>query len=71
MINREEYNKIMTKLKKVQKENEYLRNQIDMIQSEADYWERLSKSYEKSRIELEKDYMQLEAQLKLCIGTAP
>ena len=62
---------LMTKLKNVQKENESLRDQVDMVQREADYWEHQAKSYEKARIELEKDYMQLQAQLKLCIGTAP
>ncbi len=71
MINREEYNKIMTKLRRVQKENDQLRYQIDMVQREADYWEQQAKSYEKARIDLEKDYMQLQAQLRLWKGTAP
>jgi|TARA_B110000211_G_C13911224_1_gene478452 uncharacterized coiled-coil DUF342 family protein len=71
MIHREEYDAIMTKLKKVQKENDLLRNQVDMVQREADYWEYQAKAHEKSRIELEKDYMQLQAQLKLWQGTAP
>ena len=71
MIHREEYDAVMTKLKKVQKENDLLRNQVDTVQREADYWEHQAKTHEKSRIELEKDYMQLQAQLKLWQGTAP
>jgi len=54
----------MTKLKKVQKENEQLRNQIEMIERESDYWEHQAKTLEVRKIKL-------EGQLALWKGTAP
>ena len=65
-----EYEVVMSKLKRVQKENYQLRNQIDMVQREANYWENQAKQFEKDRIELEKDHMLLEVQLKLWKGKA-
>jgi len=54
----------MTKLKKVQKENEQLRNQIEMIERESDYWEHQAKTLEVRKTKL-------EGQLALWKGTAP
>jgi len=71
MIQRYEWEQAVTKLKKVQKENEQLRNQIEMIERESDHWEYQAKYLNKTCIKLEKDIMQLEAQLKLWKGTAP
>jgi len=36
----------MTQLKRVQKENEQLRGQREMLKREADYWERQAKTFE-------------------------
>ena len=41
-----------------------------MIQRDADYWHSQAEKSERDRIELEKDYMQLEVQLKLWKGKA-
>ena len=77
MIQRDEYNKLrveyevgVSRLKRIQKENYQLRSQIDMIQRDADYWHSQAEKSERNRIELEKDYMQLEVQLKLWKGKA-
>ena len=64
MIQRDEWEQAVTKLKKVQKENEFLRNQVEMIEREADYWENQAKTLELRRAKL-------EAQLTLWKGTAP
>jgi len=64
MIQRDEWEQAVTKLKKVQKENEFLRNQVEMIEREADYWEAQAKTLELRRAKL-------EAQLTLWKGTAP
>jgi len=61
---RKEYDWAMTKLKRVQKENEQLRNQIEMVEREAEYWEFQAK-------EIEKRKLKVEAELKLWKGTAP
>ena len=61
---RKEYDWSMTKLKKVQKENELLRNQIEMVERESEYWEFQAK-------EIEKRKLKVEAELKLWKGTAP
>jgi peptidoglycan hydrolase CwlO-like protein len=71
MIQRYEWEQTVTKLKKVQKENYMLRGQIDMLQREADYWEHQAKYLDRTCTKLEKNTMQLEAQLKLWKGTAP
>ena len=41
-----------------------------MLQRDANYWHSQAEKSEKKRIELEKDYMQLEAQLKIWKGKA-
>ena len=64
MIQRDEWEQAVTKLKKVQKENEFLRNQVEMVEREADYWEHQAKTLELRRAKL-------EAQLILWKGTAP
>jgi len=64
MIQRDEWEQAMTKLKKVQKENEQLRNQIEMIERESDYWEHQAKTLEVRKTKL-------EGQLALWKGTAP
>ena len=61
---RKEYDWAMTKLKRVQKENYQLRNELDTLRREAEYWERQAKDIEIRRL-------RLEALLKVCIGTAP
>jgi len=65
MIQRDEYQKVaseMTKLKRVQKENEKLRHQYEMLEREKDHW--------KSReIKLTLEIKKLEAELKLWMGT--
>ena len=61
---RKEYDWAMTKLKRVQKENYELRNELDKLKREAKYWERQAKDIEIRRL-------RLEALLKVCIGTAP
>jgi|TARA_R110002153_G_scaffold93148_1_gene225609 hypothetical protein len=77
MIQRDVYDKLrveyevsVSRLKRIQKENYQLRSQIDMIQRDADYWHSQAEKSERDRIELEKDYMQLEVQLKLWKGKA-
>ncbi len=67
---RVEYEVNVSRLKRIQKENYQLRNQIDMLQRDANYWHSQAEKSEKNRIELEKDYMQLEAQLKIWKGKA-
>jgi len=64
MIQRDEWEQAMTKLKKVQKENEQLRNQIEMIERGSDYWEGQAKTLEVRKTKL-------EGQLALWKGTAP
>jgi len=61
---RKEYEWAMTKLKRVQKENEELRYQVEMIERESDYWEHQAKTLEVRKIKL-------EGQLALWKGTAP
>jgi len=67
---RVEYEVSVSRLKRIQKKNYQLRNQIDMLQRDANYWHSQAEKSEKKRIELEKDYMQLEAQLKIWKGKA-
>ena len=65
MIQRDEYQKVvseMTKLKRVQKENEKLRHQYEMLEREKDYWESRS-------LKLTLEVKKLEAELKLWMGT--
>tara|TARA_R100000544_G_scaffold13713_1_gene6236 strand:- start:538 stop:732 length:195 start_codon:yes stop_codon:yes gene_type:complete len=64
MIQRDEWEQAVTKLKKVQKENEQLRNQIEIIERESDYWEHQAKTLEVRKTKL-------EGQLALWKGTAP
>jgi len=64
MIQRDEWEQAMTKLKRVQKENEQLRNQIEIIERESDYWEHQAKTLEVRKTKL-------EGQLALWKGTAP
>ena len=59
-----EAGKEMTKLKKIQKENDMLRGQVDMLQRQTDYWEHQAKTLEIRKAKL-------EAQLALWKGTAP
>ena len=58
----DEYGELMTKLKRVQKENEKLRESYEILKREADYWEREAKKIN------EKNH-KLRAQLKLWMGT--
>jgi len=64
MIQRDEWEQAMTKLKRVQKENEELRHQVEMVERESEYWEFQAK-------EIEKRKLKVEAELKLWKGTAP
>ena len=61
MINREEYSNTLTKMRRVQKENEKLRESYEILKREADYWEREAKKMN------EKNH-KLRAQLKLWMG---
>ena len=61
---RKEYDWAMTKLKRIQKENYQLRDELDTLKREAEYWERQAKDIEIRRL-------RLEALLKVCTGTAP
>ena len=61
---RKEYDWAMTKLKRIQKENYQLRDELDTLKREAEYWERQAKDIEIRRLKL-------EAELKLWKGTAP
>ena len=64
MIQRDEYQKVvseMTKLKRVQKENEKLRHQYEMLEREKDHWESRS-------LKLTFEIKKLEAELKLWMG---
>jgi phage shock protein A len=60
----DEHGELMTKLKRVQKENEKLRESYDILKREANYWERQAKKL------LEENH-KLDAQVKLWKGTAP
>jgi len=65
MIQRDEYQKVvseMTKLKRVQKENEKLRHQYEMLEREKDHWKSRS-------LKLTLEVKKLEAELKLWMGT--
>jgi len=64
MIQRDEWEQTVTRLKKVQKENEQLRTQLEMIERESDYWEHQAKTLEMRKAKL-------EGQLALWKGTAP
>ena len=59
-----EHGELMTKLKRVQKENEKLRESYEILKREANYWERQAKKL------LEENH-KLDAQVKLWKGTAP
>jgi predicted RNase H-like nuclease (RuvC/YqgF family) len=67
----DEHGELMTKLKRVQKENEKLRESYEILKREAEdifwlsiYWERKAKKL------LEENH-KLDAQVKLWKGTAP
>jgi len=65
MIQRDEYQRVvsgMTKLKRVQKENEKLRHQYEML-------EREKKHLESRLLKLDLEVKKLEAELKLWMGT--
>jgi len=57
MIQRDEYEKIMTKLKRVQKENDLLRYQKEALQREADYWEHQTKSCQSRLAQIEAKFI--------------
>lgn len=57
-----EHGELMTKLKRVQKENEKLRESYEILKREANYWERQAKKL------LEENH-KLDAQVKLWKGT--
>jgi cytochrome c556 len=59
----------VTKLKKVQKENELLRDQADMLQREADYWEAQYKALDIQYIKRSEEINTLTAEVKLWKGT--
>ena len=61
---RKEYDWAMTKLKRVQKENYELSDELSSLKREAEYWERQAKDIEIRRL-------RLEVLLKVCTGTAP
>jgi len=63
VINREEYSNTLTKLKRVQKENEKLRESLEVVKREADHWEILAK---RTDVALHS----CEAKLKLWKGTS-
>jgi len=63
MINREEYSSTLTKIKRVQKENEKLRESLEMVKREADHWEIVAK---RTNVALHV----CEAKLKLWKGTS-
>ena len=60
----DEHGELMTKLKRVQKENEKLLESYEILKREANYWERQAKKL------LEENH-KLDAQVKLWKGTAP
>ena len=65
MIQRDEYQKVvseMTKLKRVQKENEKLRHQYEMLEREKNH-------LESRLLKLDLEVKKLEAELKLWMGT--
>ena len=57
----DEHGELMTKLKRVQKENEKLRESYEILKREADYWERKAKK-------LLEETHKLDAQVKLWKG---
>ncbi len=60
----DEHGELMTRLKRVQKENEKLRESYEILKREAHYWEIKAKKL------LEENH-KLDAQVKLWKGTAP
>tara|TARA_E500000081_G_C5841105_1_gene222132 strand:- start:271 stop:483 length:213 start_codon:yes stop_codon:yes gene_type:complete len=64
-----EYGEWMTKLKRVQKENEKLRHNYDILKREADLYERQAKRFAAQLDAVEKELAQAKAELKLWMGT--
>jgi len=64
-----EYGEWMTKLKRVQKENEKLRHNYDILKREADLYERKAKRFAAQLDRVEKELAQAKADLKLWRGT--
>ena len=64
-----EYGEWMTKLKRVQKENENLRHNYDILKREADLYERQAKRFAAQLDRVEKELAQAKAELKLWMGT--
>tara|TARA_B110000495_G_scaffold18686_1_gene13198 strand:+ start:4395 stop:4622 length:228 start_codon:yes stop_codon:yes gene_type:complete len=62
---------IMTKLKRVQKENDKLRHNLDIVTREASFWENQAKALIRDVRPLEAKVAKLEAQLRLWKGTSP
>lgn len=69
MINREEYSSTLTKIKRVQKENEKLRESLEMVKREADHWERRANRFLILLDTCETELKKSQAELKLWQGT--
>ena len=69
MINREEYGEILTKLKRVQRENERLRGQLEMAQREKHFAEERTLRFTHKWHTAEQNLAKTQALLKVCLGT--
>jgi cell shape-determining protein MreC len=70
MINREEYSSTLTKLKRIQRENEKLRETLEITKREADYWERAAKRIDTELHSCEANLRNTTIALKLWKGVA-
>lgn len=64
-----DYGEWMTKLKRVQKENEQLRHNYDILKREADLYERQAKQFAKQLDTVERELKHATAELRLWMGT--
>lgn len=69
MINREEYSSTLTKLKRIQRENEKLRESLEITKREADHWEKKAKQFLVLIDTCETELKKAQAELKLWQGT--
>jgi len=69
MINREEYSTTLTKLKRVQKENEQLRESLQIARRDTDHWEKKAKQFLILLDTCETELKKTQSELKLWMGT--
>ena len=69
MINREEYSNTLTKMRRVQKENEKLRETLEITKRESDYWEKKAKQFLILLDTCETELKKAQAEFKLWQGT--